>query len=192
VNKLFIVKYTNTMSTESKQKVDKGKDDRYIFNPRTKRYVLKDRLPGKEVQKQMSRSELVKHINMHATSEMVKHRGLLRSDLSDDELAKILTKLVDLKITEHIAQSNLLPHVQPKLVRTRKPPLPNGQKRPRGRPRKNPPVVSRSRVQSPPPSKSKKRFVLKPPPQTPCSSDVDETTDFQTTDAYDTDSEISD
>ena len=176
------------MSTESKQKLDKGKDDRYIFNPRTKRYVLKDRLPGKEVQRAMSRSELVNHINMHATGEMIKHRGLLRSDLSDDELAKILTKLVDLKITEHIAQSNLLPRVQPKLVRSRKPPLANGEKRPRGRPRKNPPVVSRSRVQSPAPTKSKKRFVLRAPPPSPCTSDVDETTDFATTE-YDSDTD---
>ena len=68
-------------------KLAKANDPRYIFNPKTRRWVLRNTPTGKSVANRMTRRELVDHINHHASSEMLKYRDLLRSDMSDDALS---------------------------------------------------------------------------------------------------------
>jgi hypothetical protein len=177
-------------STEMKQASEttplpRKLDANYVLNPATKRYVKKTTPTGKAVMQRMSRGELVDHINKHASTEMLKYRDLLRSDISDDELAKILKKLVDVKITESVARENFIPKLKPLKQQRKKKPKPTKSKvksstAKRGRPKKSL-TASRSTAQSPlPRGKSKKRFVVKPPPVSEF-----ETTDFDTaTDVY--------
>jgi len=143
-------------------KVDKTSDPRYIFNPSTRRYVLKRNAIGRRIQERMSRGEYCEHIKKHATDQMLKQRDLIKSDLSDERLADILRKLVDLRIDEQLAQRRLMPEKSPPLKR-------QNAKRPKTKP--------------------KRRFVVKPPPE-PITTDMGETTAVDT--EYVSDSEISD
>ena len=183
------------MSSTTKQpKLSKSNDPRYIQNPDSKRWVLKDSPTGRGIIRKMSKSEVVHHINLHAAREMIQYRSLLKSDMSDTELETVLKSLVDLNITESVARSALLPKkAGPKRIKKQQ--KPQEKQRGRGRPVGSV-TTSRHRVQSPVNSKrpKKKRFVVKEPPETPYTSD-NETTDFQTTtdnNDSDLDFEISD
>ena len=166
--------------------------DLYIINPRTKRLVLKASIVGRQIVKKVARNDLVNHINKHASTEMIRMRDLMRSDLSDEKLASVLTKLIDLDITESVARAHLMPEkITPTPFKPKSTRIPG---RKPGRPKKiRVPVPvdtpTRSHVQSPsPPAKLKlkrsvKKFTARPVPQTPATSD-NETTDFQTTDCY--------
>ncbi len=133
-----------------RKKHEKADDPDYIYNPKTKRYVLRRNRIGKRVEELMSKGELVSHINHHATNEMLKNRDLLKSDLSNDQLADILRKLVDIRIDEALAQSTLLPSNPPKLKRQ------NGE--------------YKTRKSKP---KPKRRFVVKQPPPQDTTTDAD-------------------
>ena len=147
-------------------KLDKSTDPRYIYNPSTRRYVLKRNAIGRRVEQMMSRGEYCEHIKKHATDQMLKQRDLIKSDLSDERLADILRKLVDLKIDEAIAQRQLVPNKPPQLKRTKK-----------------------SKVsQKGSKAKTKRRFVVKAPPEPVTAT---ETETEQQTDVY-SDSDISD
>ena len=143
-------------------KVDKTSDPRYIFNPSTRRYVLRRNAIGKRVQEQFSRGEYCEHIKRHATDQMLKQRDLIKSDLSDERLADILRKLVDLRIDEAIAQRALTPEKSPQLKR------------------QNAKTSKRT--------KTKRRFIVKPPPEPVTATETEVPTE---TDVY-SDSEISD
>lgn len=155
-------------------KLDKSTDPRYIYNPSTRRYVLKRNAIGRRVEQMMSRGEYCEHIKKHATDQMLKQRDLIKSDLSDERLADILRKLVDLKIDEAIAQRQLVPNKPPQLKRTKKSKVSQkGSKATAGGLR----------------SKTKRRFIVKPPP--PQETTATETEVPTETDVY-SDSDISD
>lgn len=146
----------------AKIKIDKANDDRYIYNPDSKRYILKRNVAGQALMARTGRSVLVESINKQATKEILTHRDLLRSDLSDEQLNTILSKLIDLKINERIAKK-LMPTTHPSLKRSK-------GRNPVGRPRK--------------------RFVVRKQPKL-LTTDIETTTDCETTTAFE-DSEISD
>lgn len=153
------------MDSTQPKKLDKSTDDRYVFNPTTRRYVLRRNAIGRRVEQMMSRGEICEHLKHHTTSEMLKQRDLMRSDLSDDKLAMILKKLVDLRIDEQLAQRTFMPNKPPKLKRTKK---------------------GKAATKA----KTKRRFVVKSPPPQETTTDLGDTTAVDT--EYASDSDISD
>ncbi len=79
-------------------KLAKKDDPRYIINPKSGRWVLKDGSIGRRVARAMTREELSSHIRMHSVNSALQNRQLLKSDLGDDELREILIKLVDVNL----------------------------------------------------------------------------------------------
>ena len=89
-----------------------------VVNPRTGRTVLRDGKIGRRVVAAMSRAEISKHIEHHSAAAMVRHRDLLKTDLSDEALLNILRQVVDLQLDRSRALEDIVPPAPPKLVRT--------------------------------------------------------------------------
>ena len=180
-------KKSTASPTTAPPKVDKANDDRYIFNPASNRWVLKNGITGKKLRKQMSRAEIVEHINGHASDVILKNRDLIRTDLSDDQLLDILRKLVSIKIDEGVRLTDMMPPKPPVLKRQQgiyknaaqspPPPPPSPKKSKR----------SKKAKKSKKAPKSTRRFkVLAPPePDTTDFTEFDETTAYEQTEASD-------
>ena len=126
------------------------------------------------------------HINHHASDAILKNRDLIRTDLSDEQLLDILRKLVNIRIDDGMKLSDALPTTppKPKLVRQvgehkMKAPPPSPKKSKRLKKSK------KSKKSTKPPAR--RRFVVQPLPE-PETTDFDETTAYEQTDANSEDS----
>lgn len=159
-------------------KVCKKDDPRYIMNPASNRWVKKDGYTGKILQRNMSRQQTLEHLRHHAVNTTIEHRKLLASNLSNDELLKILRKVIDLKLDDAL---DVLPPTKPKLVRQVGEHKVKAMKKKKSKKTKRKANVPKSRP----------RFKLKSPP--PIQTETEAETDMPTeTDVYSSESETSD
>ena len=127
--------------------LDKKDDPDYVLNPKSNRWVHKDGPIGRHLQNQIDRVEILNGISHRATAEMLKNRDLLKSDLSNEQLADILNKLIDFKIDD--VKSMHLTKAKPFPARK-----------------------SRRSIALKPKRSSKRKFVVKPTPRT-VKTDID-------------------
>ena len=160
--------------TSEEKKLDKKDDPAYVFNPASNRWVKKDGIVGKRMARDMTRAETLEHLRHHAVNTSIEHRKLLASNLSNEELLKILKKVIDIKLDVALDD---IPPKPPKLVRQ----VGIHKKAKRKKRASNVP-------------KSKPRFKLKAPPQINTETEVETEadTDYGHSNHWQSDSEISD
>jgi hypothetical protein len=157
------------------KKLSKADDPNYVFNPQSNRWVKKDGLVGKRMQREMTREETLQHLRHHAVNTTLEHRNLLASNLSNDELLKILRKVIDIRLDDALD----IPPKPPKLVRQ------VGIAKKKKKVKK----AKRKKINNIP--KSRPRFKLAPAPAMDTATEA-ETTAYEQTDQYNSDSETSD
>lgn len=177
-------------------KLSKKDDPAYVFNPASNRYVKRDGIVGKKMQREMTREEALQHLRHHAVNTTLEHRKLLASNLSNEELLKILKKVIDIRLDEVLE----IPPKPPKLVRQ------VGMAKHKNEAysnsvrevvRSSVDLQSRHKKKKKKKAnipKSKQRFVLKKPPpiDTATETDMPETTDVYSESSASDSSDISD
>ena len=111
-----------TQPPTAEPKLDKASDDRYMLNTKTNRYVLKSGATGRRLQREMTRAQIVDHINHHASDAIMENRDLIRTDLSDGQLLDILRKLVNIKIDNQLKIEDSITPTQPPQTPPQTPP----------------------------------------------------------------------